>query len=162
MAITVITEQQAQAAEYFYNVILKVREILYANRAILKAGSLSLDVGDRIYYGALTVVPQTPAIQIEGTQDDEEHIAQGPEEQVTFTIHIWFYHLYLDSEANEKEIHQFGDRIKEVLRQNPNLDGLAIDIIPRRVRYGIMRTPEGAFLRAGELELQITKFVGGY
>jgi hypothetical protein len=160
MAITVISEADAAAAEYFYNIILKVREILYANRAVLKAGSL--DVGARIYYGALTAIPQTPAIQLEGTQDDEEHISHGPEEQITFSLHIWFYHLYLDSEANEKEIHQLGDRIKEVMRQNSELDGLAIDCIPRRTRYGVMRTAEGAFLRAGELEMQIQKFVGGY
>lgn len=160
MAITVISEAEASAAEYFYNLILKIREILYENRAILKAGSKT--VGDRIYYGALTAIPETPAIQLEGTQDDEEHISHGPEEQITFTVHIWFYHLYLDSEVNEKEIHQFGDRIKEVIRQNPDIDGLAIDCIPRRTRYGVMRTAEGAFIRAGELELQIQKFVGGY
>lgn len=160
MAITVVTEEQASAAEYFYNIILKVREILYENRAVLKAGES--DVDDRIYYGVRVVVAQTPAIQIEGTQDDEEHIAHGPEEQITFSLHIWFYHLYLDSEQNEKEIHQLGDRIKEVFRANPDVDGLAIDNRPVRTRYGVMRTPEGGFLRAGELEVRIIKFVGGY
>jgi hypothetical protein len=160
MAITVITETQAQNAEYFYNIILKVRDILYQNRAVLKAGTS--DVGDRIYYGTATVVPQTPAIQIEGTQDSESRVTIGPEDEIEFTIHIWFFHLYLDSEANEKEIHQLGDRIKEVLRQNADIDGLAIDSMPKRTRYGVVPTrPDAGFLRAGELEFWIQKYVTG-
>lgn len=159
MAIMVITEQQAQAAEYFYNIILKVREILYENRAVLKAGNKT--VSDRIYYGVRTAVPETPAIQIEGTQDDERYDTLGPVDDITFTIHIWCLHIYLDSEQNEREIHQLGDRIKEVFRKNSDIDGLALDSRPVRARYGVQRTYDGGFIRAGEIEFRITKYVGG-
>jgi len=154
MAITVLTETQAAAQEYFYDTMAKIKEILVANGAVLKAGDRAVD--DRVYYGASVRVAQFPAILIEPLTDEERYGTFSTNE-LTFSVHIWVLNEWLDTEENEQAIHQLGDRAKAVLRANDTLDGLCRQCIPRSTSYGRIRLGTGAFLRAGEIVLEVQK-----
>jgi len=154
MAITVLTEEQAAAQEYFYNVMLKIKEILVANGSILKAGDRA--VNDRVYYGMNVRVAQFPAILIEPLSDEENYETYTTNE-IKFDVHIWVLDKWADTEENEQGIHQLGDRVKAVLRANETLDGLCRQCIPRSTSYGRLRIGSSGFLRAGEIVLEIFK-----
>jgi hypothetical protein len=158
MSIEVLTEEEAQASEYYTNLLLKVKEILKANGSILKAGFYS--VKENVFIGSRRALPSLPAIHIEGARHTEGYLTYGNRENtITFRVFIWFYTVWADTEENEKQIHQLGDRLMEVFRQNEDLDGLARQIPSMDVAYDTMSTQEGGFLRAGLLVLEIAKDV---
>jgi len=154
--IAVLTEIEAKAAEYSYEILLKIQEILKSNGDILKAGFYT--VGKNVFIGSHRSLPSLPALHIESARHTEKPLTFGKRENtITFTVFIRFYTMWADTEENEIFIHQLGDRLLEVFRQNDELDNLAREILSMNIDYDA--NVNTTLLRTGLLTLEVIKDV---
>jgi hypothetical protein len=160
MSITLLTENQMIAAEYYTSLLAKVKEILITNGSLLKAGNRT--VNNRVYLGVDRSLPSLPAIHVEGLRHTEDYLAFGVRQNdIAFTVNIWIYNVWADSEENDQHIHQLGDRVLEVMRRNDGIDDLARQIIQMDAVYGNVAT-ENTVLRTGLITLRILKHIDAY
>lgn len=156
MSIEILTEGEAKAAEYHVEILEKIKEILIANGSILKAGDRA--VLERVFIGIGRALPTLPAIRISGTRHAEQYLTFGNRENtITFTVELEISNEWADNEDNELYIHQLGDRLLEVIRQNDELDSLARQIDSMNVFYNIVPTEAGGFIRVGNVTLSVIK-----
>ena len=150
MAYAVVSEAQADAAEYGLDVVDTVYDMLVANagtiKSVSKLGRRTL-AADSIYRSSDKLPARTPFILLEPVETRAEVWTMGPtgtgERRMDFNVLVTIVDEVIgDSVTLTRSMMQLADRVHEAFARNSTLDGFCVDSQISPARYGYF-APEG-------------------